>query len=206
MYKVLRFVDTDHYGLPRSVEEIEFNLGTCILHAYPHQIHALTEIVTALAAASNGSPQEDNVNVKDSRSDRSFMDNPRLRFGLETMLQDSMYHKPILGMETKWSTAGPADSITQSSEFQPMPRVGMAKKHTMDTSVSSSVTVEKDVTPTINIKLASLICVLIEKDEGIAKLGGESSRVLAHKLMTKKAEAFFKIEPPNFTGIWDSYR
>ena len=53
---------------------------------------------------------------------------------------------------------------------------------------------------------SSLICVLIEKDEGVSKLGGESSKVLAHEVMTKTAEAFFKLEPPTFTGIWDQFR
>ena len=50
---VLRFVDTDHFGLPRSVEEIEFNLGACIIHAYPHQIHTLVEILSALGTVYN---------------------------------------------------------------------------------------------------------------------------------------------------------
>ena len=110
---------------------------------------AKISIVYFLAAASNGNAPDDNI-VKET-SDRSFMDNPRLRFGLESMLQESMYHKP-LGMEARWSTGlNPNDSITRSSEFQPMPRV--AKKHVMDSSIGSSIT-DKDVTPTINVKLA----------------------------------------------------
>ena len=174
-----------------------------VIHAFPHQIHTLVEILTALAAASNGTPADEGM-VKE-RSDRPFMDNPKLRFGLETMLQESMYHKPGLGMDSRgWSTGiGPDDSITQSSEFHPMPR--LAKKHAMDSSTGSSFA-ERDVTPTINVKLASLICVLIEKDEGVSKLGGETSKILAHELMAKMAETFFKIEPPPFTGIWDQFR
>ena len=53
---------------------------------------AKISIVYFLAAASNGNAPDDNI-VKET-SDRSFMDNPRLRFGLESMLQESMYHKP----------------------------------------------------------------------------------------------------------------
>ena len=50
---VLRFVDTDHYGLPRSIEEVEFNLGPCIIHAFPHQIHTIIEIMSAFSSTND---------------------------------------------------------------------------------------------------------------------------------------------------------
>lgn len=197
---VLRFVDTDHFGLPRSVEEVEFNLGSCVLHAYPHQIHAVIEILTAFTAASNGSNQD---MPKDCINERPFMDNPNLRMGLETMLQESMYHKPSLGLETHggWST-GNDEIISQSTEFQPMPRVSK-KTAGMD---SSSVQAEKTVTPAIKVKARNLIAVLIEKDEGVSKMGGESSKALAFEKMLQVAGSFFEIDFPSVIGVWDHER
>ena len=102
---VLRFVDTDHFGLPRSIEEVEFNLGPCVIHAYPHQIHTLIEIMSAFANSNNDSLSDQNLlnhhlnSAKDHQSE--FMQNPNVRFGLESMLQESMYHKPL---ENRWST------------------------------------------------------------------------------------------------------
>ena len=52
---ILRFVDTDHYGLPRSVEEVEINVGPLIVHAFPHQIHTVLEIIGAFSSTSSDS-------------------------------------------------------------------------------------------------------------------------------------------------------
>ena len=49
---VITFAETDHFGLPRSVEEVELNLGGICLHIYPHQIHTLKEIVNAITVSS----------------------------------------------------------------------------------------------------------------------------------------------------------
>ena len=33
-----RFSELNQYGLPRAVDEVELNLGTLKLHAFPHQV------------------------------------------------------------------------------------------------------------------------------------------------------------------------
>lgn len=187
---VLRFVDTDHYGLPRSIEEVEFNLGPCIIHAFPHQIHTLTEIISAFTSTN------DPVGAVSKESE--FMQNPNVRFGLESMLQESMYQKPL---DNRWSTG--IDVSTMSNEFHPMPKSN-SRKNIAD-SIRSSVS-EKTDTPTIKVKATSLIAVLLEKDEGVAKLGGETDKKIGFAKMQEMAEAFFKLEPPNVTGVWDPSR
>lgn len=188
---VLNFIDTDHYGLPRSIEEVEFNLGPCIVHAFPHQIHTIVEIMSAFS-----SPNESNLSSKD----HGF--NPNVRFGLESMLQESMYAKPL---DNRWSTQTGIDVSTMSSDFQPMPKSSSLKMR-QDSSIMSSVISEKTETPTIKVKASSLIAVLLEKDEAVAKLGGESDKKLAFAKMQNMAETFFKLEPPTFAGVWDASR
>ena len=36
---VVRFSETNQFGLPRSLEEVELNLGGVCLHMYPHQVY-----------------------------------------------------------------------------------------------------------------------------------------------------------------------
>jgi hypothetical protein len=197
---VLRFVDTDHYGLPRSIEEVEFNLGPVILHAFPHQIHTVMEIMSAFAVPSSTAP--DHMMGKESDNTMAFLNSPEARFGLESMLQESMYHKPMgLANDPGWSTG--EDITTQSTEFHPMPRV--AKKSSFMNASTVSVS-EKSVTPAIKVQASSLIAVLVEKDEGVGKLGGESNKILALEKMLTMAEKFFKLEPPSVYGIWDLKR
>ena len=52
---MIRFSETDHFGLPRSIEEVELNLGGLSFHVYPHQIHTLTEIVSAITVTDKAS-------------------------------------------------------------------------------------------------------------------------------------------------------
>ena len=80
--------------MPRSIEEVEFNIGPCVIHAFPHQIHTLIEIMSAFSN-SNDSMNDNFVH------NNEFMQNPNVKFGLESMLQESMYHKPL---ENRWST------------------------------------------------------------------------------------------------------
>ena len=35
---VIRFSETNQFGLPRSLEEVELNLGGVCLHMFPHQV------------------------------------------------------------------------------------------------------------------------------------------------------------------------
>ena len=61
-------------------------------------------------------------------------------------------------------------------------------------------------TPTIKVKVSSLIAVLQEKDESVAKLGGEPDKKQGFAKMQEMANTFFKFEPPNVSGIWDVSR
>ena len=74
-----------------------------------------------------------------------------------------------------------------------------------DASIRSSVSEKKD-TPTIKVKVSSLIAVLQEKDESVAKLGGEPDKKQGFDKMQEMADTFFKLEPPNVSGIWDPSR
>ena len=65
---------------------------------------------------------------------------------------------------------------------------------------------EKTDTPTIKVKISSLIAVLQEKDEGVSKLGGEPDKKQGCAKMQEMANTFFKFEPPNVSGIWDTSR
>ena len=50
---IVRFSDTNQFGLPRSLDEVELNLGGLLVHLFPHQIHALTEVIGALTVSSS---------------------------------------------------------------------------------------------------------------------------------------------------------
>jgi hypothetical protein len=52
---LIRFSDTNQYGLPRSIDEVELNLGGLVVHAFPHQVHTFTEVVVSLANPSANS-------------------------------------------------------------------------------------------------------------------------------------------------------
>ena len=194
---ILRFVDTDHYGLPRSVEEVEINVGPLVVHAFPHQIHTVLEIIGAFS-----SPGSDNLKTSGTAAGTTIIgDGADLKFGLESMLQESMYHKP---MDHRWSMGDNFETSTMSTDFQPMPR---SQKRTSAEAEGSRSTVSVDnasaETPVIKVKASSVIAVLLEKDESVSKLGGETSKTLAFEKMQKMAANFFKLEPPSVTGIWD---
>ena len=74
----------------------------------------------------------------------------------------------------------------------------------MADSVRSSMTIENTDTPTIKVKAASFIAILQEKDEAVAKLGGENDKKEAFAQMQSNAEEFFQnLQLPNISGIWD---
>ena len=132
------------------------------------------------------------------------MQNPNVRFGLESMLQESMYYGKKL--ENTWSTG--IDVSTMSTEFQPcIPKRNRNMGGGIgDASIRSSVSETKKDTPTIKVKVSSLIAVLQEKDESVAKLGGEPDKKQGFDKMQEMADTFFKLEPPNVSGIWDPSR
>ena len=201
---ILRFVDTDHYGLPRSVEEVEINVGPLIIHAFPHQIHTLLEIIGAFSSTSS-----DNLKPPSSSSGQSGVP---IKFGLESMLQESMYHKPLEsssgGRGGGWSMGDAFESSTMSTDFQPMPKSNSQKRS--DQNTRSSISFESNPateTPVIKIKASSIIAVLLEMDEGVSKMGGQSNKVSGFDKMQNMASKFFsQLEPPSVTGIWDVVR
>lgn len=107
-------------------------------------------------------------------------------------------------MEGRWSTGLGSSGIDVSTEFQPMPKVKSSDSSKLAVSVAAS---DKTETPTIKVKALSLIAILLEKDEGVAKLGGESDKKLGFGKMHQMASDFFaRFEPPSVTGVWDGPR
>ena len=90
---VVRFAETNHFGFPTTLEEVELNLGGISLHIFPHQIHTVVELLSALAAAkpNQGSP-----------SRHLNRDPPAC---LESVLQQSMILEPVgLRCHDGWSS------------------------------------------------------------------------------------------------------
>lgn len=196
---VVKFTDINHYGLPRSIEEVELNLGGAVLHAYPHQVHCLLEIVSSFTVPPV-------VTDDDTTMGNMSMSAvaPEHRLGLENMLQESMILKPVgLASETGWSTGSGVDVTSRSTEFQPMPRI---RRATMDSSGAAGGTSDSNLTPTIIVKATSVIGVFLERDEAVTRMGGEATKSLAIDKMLATAAKFFSIEPPSVSGIWDKHR
>ena len=100
------------------------------------------------------------------------------------------------------------ESSTMSTDFQPMPKSSQQKRSASDAS-SSSISYDNPPpeTPVIKIKASSVIAVLLEKDEGVSKMGGQSNKILAFEKMQQMATDFFnQLEPPSVVGIWDLVR
>merc|ERR1719509_716548 len=49
---VLKFTEVNQFGLPRAVDEVEVGLNRLLLHVFPHQVHILSEILSAVTVAS----------------------------------------------------------------------------------------------------------------------------------------------------------
>ena len=110
---VLRFSETDHFGLPRSIEEIELNLGGICLHVYPHQIHTLKEIISAITVTKKNDPGTMSLHpsmlenahpssIKFGASNRIRLKDPKkdteLSLRLETLLQAEMMQASRYGL------------------------------------------------------------------------------------------------------------
>ena len=90
---IVRFADTNHFGLPRTLEEVELNLGGILFHIFPHQIHTVVELSSALAAAR---PNQDSPSRHLNRDPPSC---------LESVLQQSMILEPVgLRAHDGWSS------------------------------------------------------------------------------------------------------
>ena len=137
---VIKFSETDHFGLPRSVEEVELNLGGICLHVYPHQIHTLKEIIgaitvsntkndlnTSLDAAMSIHPgitgHDPMVQSRYGQSGRLRLKDPNrdteMSLKLEKLLQaEMMSMKPYgLGMEGGWSGNGQNQFRPSNQQF-----------------------------------------------------------------------------------------
>lgn len=174
---VVRFADTNHFGLPRSLEEVELNLGGILFHLFPHQIHTVVELSSALAAAK---PNKDSLSAR--RMDR---DPPPT---LESVLQQSMILEPVgLRCRDGWSSAQDDDLTTRSTEFVAMPKLGRRQRPLVPEEKNTD-----SQSPRIVVRAASLLASLVELDEGVSKLGGESTKTLALDKMHEMAAIFFK--------------
>ena len=92
---VIRFKDTNQLGLPRKIEEINLNLGMLCLHLYPHQLHCLIEIISALSVPSADSNPWTTSEKKQEKVHKR----------LENLLQQSMVFNPISLDKGGWSIA-----------------------------------------------------------------------------------------------------
>ena len=178
---VLKFQELNQYGLPRAIEEIELSLGGLMLHLYPHQIHTLTEIISALSVPKPEDLEEDHREQFIKRHKEKVSKN------LESLLQKSMYQGSSGFAQKGWSNH---DQMDMSCDFQP------ALSGPLGTSGGSlegsfGNVPPPEIKPRILIKLVSLSAVILERDLNVAKLGGESTKSLAMTAMRAAAFNYF---------------
>ena len=78
--------------------------------------------------------------------------------------------------------------FSRSSEFVAMPKV---KRHHRRSLTSTNDNVAPASSPRVVIRAVNLLASLVERDEGVAKLGGESNKALAMDKMHEMAAKFF---------------
>lgn len=176
---VIRFAQTTILGLPRSVEAIDVHLGSLLIHLYPHQFHTLIEILSAITVSNL--EDEDKTPLTSRREVRFTTD-------LENLLQENMMESKgpqALGGAHFLSESG-SNSMASSSEFHSMTGSNSEMKRTHHRSGPNQVPV-----PRIVIKVSNVIGALLEKDEFLFRLGGESTKTLALRKMRNEASSFF---------------
>ena len=137
---VIKFSETDHFGLPRSVEEVELNFGGVCLHVYPHQIHTLKEIIGAITVSNSKNDLNTSFNaamsIHPGITNQDLMTQSRFGLGsrirlkdpnkdtemslkLEKLLQaEMMSMKPYgLGMVDGWSGSGQGQLRPSDHQF-----------------------------------------------------------------------------------------
>ena len=196
---VLIFTETNEFGLPRAVREVEMNLSGALVHAFPHQMHTMMEIINAVtvpnSAMTSLKPCDHDVAAagaacSEGRSRAKVEREVRFTTDLvEGMLRESMHEaalkQPGLGGRTGWTEQ---QEMEDSSEFHSMVR---ATENPRPVTKAQQTPGEMPPVPKIKVRLFYAIVALLEKDEFIAKLGGEAAKTMALESMRSSAFNFF---------------
>ena len=196
---VLIFTETNEFGLPRAVREVEMNLSGALVHAFPHQMHTIMEIINAVTVP-NSAMTPPNRRGHDPTADTAYSEGRsratverEVRFTtdlVEGMLRESMHEAalkpPGLGGRTGWTEE---QAMEDSAEFHSMVRA--AENPRAGTKAQKQTPGEMPPVPKIKVRLFYAIVALLEKDEYIAKLGGEATKTMALESMRSSAFNFF---------------
>ena len=198
---VLIFTETNEFGLPRAVREVEMNLSGALVHAFPHQMHTMMEIINAVTVPTSAMTSEKRCDhdATATAAAACLEGRPRapmereVRFTtdlVEGMLRESMHEaalkQPGLGGRTGWTER---QEMEDSAEFHSMVRA--AENPCAGTKVQKQTPGDMPPVPKIKVRLFYAIVALLEKDEFITKLGGEASKTMALESMRSSAFNFF---------------
>jgi len=180
---LVKFTDTNQFGLPRAVDEVEINFGILSVHLFPHQIHILSEILAAVTVPPQ--PQQSVVRPPGGRQPARH-----LVKGLEGLLQDNLR----LGLdESTGIRQGWGGDISASREFMPVSGLTSSRVqgYLTDEGRPADSPASSPPVPRILVKLAGLTGVLVERDDGVSRMGGEASRSLAMEVMRAATFNYF---------------
>jgi len=188
---VLKFTEMNQFGLPRAVDEVEVGLGRLSFHVYPHQVHILTEIASAVTVPPKPA-------VKQGRQQKHLM------LGLEGLLQENLRLGSGGAIGQQGLNVGWGDrEMDASREF--MPVSGIAAISKSQGYLTDERMVEQQASqppmPRILVRLASCVGVLHMRDPGVIKLGGEPTKSLAMLAMRTSADTFFSSQPA--LPVWE---
>ena len=186
---VFKFTEMNQFGLPRAVDEVELWLGPLKLHVYPHQVHILTEIASAVTVTAPPRPA-----ARPSKQQRNLM------LGLEGLIQQNIKLGGAgQGLNVGWGDRDLADS----REF--MPAISRSQGFLTDERQQTGEGGQHSQSPPmprIKIRVASCLGVLHMMYPGIIKLGGEPTRSLAMMSMRQSAEMFFSVDQA--APVWEA--
>jgi len=190
---VLKFTEMNQFGLPRAVDEVEVGLGRLSFHIYPHQVHILTEIASAITVPPKPA-------VKAGRQQKHLM------MGLEGLLQENLRLGAGGVMGQQGLNVGWGDrDLDASREFMPvsagMPSISKSQGFLTDERTVEQQQNNQPPMPRILVRLASCVGILHMRDPGIIKLGGEPTRSLAMLAMRTSADSFFCNHPS--LPVWE---
>jgi len=190
---VLKFTEMNQFGLPRAVDEVEVGLGRLSFHVYPHQVHILTEIASAITVPPKPT-------VKAGRQQKHLM------MGLEGLLQENLRFGAGGVMGQQGLNVGWGDrDMDASKEFMPVsagiPSISKSQGFLTDERTVDQQQSSQPPMPRILVRLASCVGILHMRDPGIIKLGGEPTRSLAMLAMRTSADSFFCNHPS--LPVWE---
>jgi len=181
---VLKFTEMNQFGLPRAVDEVEIGLGRLSFHLYPHQVHILSEIASAVTVPPKPA-------VKQGRQQKHLM------MGLEGLLQENLRLGAGGVMGQQGLNVGWGDREMEASrEFMPvsgMAAISKSQGFLTDEKMEEQQSSQPPM-PRILVRLASCVGVLHMRDPGIIKLGGEPTRSMAMLAMRTSADTFFSTQ------------